>query len=301
MEQSGYCIKCKKKMEIKDAQEVIMGNNMKGLRGFCSNCNNPIFTIAGKVSQPDKNGNAVEETKAVEGKGICKRKTICVKAGELAGGVARSVYPVRKGISKFGNSVFNAAQDAIKKSEKIVKDTFIICDRCKPKKGSANNEETLRKVFAQLGAKIFELRQKETQDVLSQPDVKKLFDEAVKIDETIQKARKEMEARRLAKEKENSFNRAVSNLKDNNSKVRLAAIRVLEIIGKKEAIVYLSNVLEDSDEAVRVKASAVIAKLTKVAAPVAKKARPKRESQPATEPEVKPETGAGPQLEPGTA
>lgn len=297
MEQIGYCVRCKKRMAIKDGQEVTMANNMKAIRGACSECSSPIFTIIGKTTQSSKEANITEQTKEMPESKKSKKKTICLCAGDLAGNVARSVYPIKKEISKFGTSFYNAAQEVIKKSEKVVKDTFIICDRCKTKKSSTNYEEIQRKILAQLGAKIFELRQKETQDVFNQPDVKKLFDEAAEIDETIQKARKEMEAKRLAKEKEHSFSRAVFNLKDTNPKVRLAAIRILEIIGKKEGISYLSNILEDPDEAVRNRASAAIAKLTKVGPVVTKKSRSKKE----TEPSPAPETGAGPQLEQGTA
>ncbi|MCD6311953.1 MAG: hypothetical protein J7M11_05795 [Elusimicrobia bacterium] len=45
----GRCMKCKKNVEIKDAQEVIMKNGMKALKGVCPICGTKVFRIVGKA------------------------------------------------------------------------------------------------------------------------------------------------------------------------------------------------------------------------------------------------------------
>jgi len=44
----GYCLKCRAKKEIKDAQEVAMKNGRKAMKGKCPDCNTGMFKILGK-------------------------------------------------------------------------------------------------------------------------------------------------------------------------------------------------------------------------------------------------------------
>lgn len=44
----GYCVKCKSKKEIKDANEVTMKNGRKALKGSCPTCGTGMFRILGK-------------------------------------------------------------------------------------------------------------------------------------------------------------------------------------------------------------------------------------------------------------
>jgi hypothetical protein len=44
----GYCVKCKEKREMKDAQEVEMKNKRKALKGTCEKCGTKMFKIVGK-------------------------------------------------------------------------------------------------------------------------------------------------------------------------------------------------------------------------------------------------------------
>ena len=45
----GYCVKCKSKKEIKDAQEVTMKNGRKALKGKCPDCGTGMYRILGKA------------------------------------------------------------------------------------------------------------------------------------------------------------------------------------------------------------------------------------------------------------
>lgn len=40
-----YCVKCKEKVEIKDAKEVTMKNNRKAISGSCPKCSTKVFRM----------------------------------------------------------------------------------------------------------------------------------------------------------------------------------------------------------------------------------------------------------------
>lgn len=44
----GYCVKCKKKQEIKDGKEVSMGGGRRAMKGKCPKCDTTMFRIMGK-------------------------------------------------------------------------------------------------------------------------------------------------------------------------------------------------------------------------------------------------------------
>ena len=44
----GYCVKCKKKQEMKDAKEVTMKNGRKAMKGKCPVCGTGMYRIMGK-------------------------------------------------------------------------------------------------------------------------------------------------------------------------------------------------------------------------------------------------------------
>ena len=44
---SGYCVKCKKKQEMKEAKQVTMKNGRKATKGTCPKCGTKMFKIGG--------------------------------------------------------------------------------------------------------------------------------------------------------------------------------------------------------------------------------------------------------------
>lgn len=44
----GFCVKCKKKVEIKDAKETTLKNGRKAISGTCPTCGTKIFRFMGK-------------------------------------------------------------------------------------------------------------------------------------------------------------------------------------------------------------------------------------------------------------
>lgn len=43
------CMKCKKQVEIKDPEEVVLKNGMKAMKGVCPDCGTKVFRILGKA------------------------------------------------------------------------------------------------------------------------------------------------------------------------------------------------------------------------------------------------------------
>ncbi|MBS3119350.1 hypothetical protein J4475_00845 [Candidatus Woesearchaeota archaeon] len=43
----GRCMKCKKSVEIKNAQNVTMKNGRKAVKGVCQTCGTKVFRIVG--------------------------------------------------------------------------------------------------------------------------------------------------------------------------------------------------------------------------------------------------------------
>jgi len=43
------CMKCKKQVEIKNPEEVVMKNGMKAMKGVCPVCGTKVFRIIGKA------------------------------------------------------------------------------------------------------------------------------------------------------------------------------------------------------------------------------------------------------------
>lgn len=43
------CMKCKTQVQVKDAQDTVMKNGMKAVKGKCPNCGTKVFRILGKA------------------------------------------------------------------------------------------------------------------------------------------------------------------------------------------------------------------------------------------------------------
>lgn len=48
MAEKGYCVKCKAKKEMKDAQTVTMKNKREAMKGKCVDCGTGMYKILGK-------------------------------------------------------------------------------------------------------------------------------------------------------------------------------------------------------------------------------------------------------------
>ena len=49
--ETGYCVKCKRKREMKGAKKVKMKNGMMALKGKCKVCGTGMYKILGKAKK----------------------------------------------------------------------------------------------------------------------------------------------------------------------------------------------------------------------------------------------------------
>jgi hypothetical protein len=63
MAAEAYCVKCRKKCEMVETQEVTMSNGKKAMRGKCRTCGTGMYKILGaaKKKVPAKGKTAPEE------------------------------------------------------------------------------------------------------------------------------------------------------------------------------------------------------------------------------------------------
>lgn len=274
MAEIGYCPKCKDKREIKDGQVVVFKNKRRVWKGVCIECGTSMSRVLGKASpsvgevgtaQPGE-----EATKAPK----AKKKGLCVKAGKLAGKLTRGVYPICQRVAKVGAAAY---QTVVKKGEQVVKGVFSVCAGHSRVKGIRRYEKKQRRVFARLGAEIFQLNKEKAEDIWGQSKVNELIGELAEAEQHLQEIRQATEAEGFEKGNEAIYKRALADLKNAASRKRLNAIRVLEKLGKKQGIVYLSEVLKDTDEAIRMRAAVAINRLTRITSTTAEKVSKKDE------------------------
>ena len=61
---TGYCVKCKKKQEIANPQEIVMKNGRNAIKGNCPVCRTGMFRIVGmkkKEETPTTEDNSLNE------------------------------------------------------------------------------------------------------------------------------------------------------------------------------------------------------------------------------------------------
>lgn len=168
---------------------------------------------------------------------------VCEVAGEVAGTIVRK---------------------ATKGLEKVKAKTVTICEKVGSvcKKRIARLERKKKDAFTRLGVELWNLYQKKVlKSVFEQNKVKKLIVELEGHEGEIQRIETEMEVKKKMREKRASLRKAKADLKDEDPRVRKAAIRTLYKIGGNTAIPYLNKALDDSDEEIRESAASILQKL----------------------------------------
>ncbi len=50
----GFCVKCRKKVELKSPQEVTLKNGRKAIKGKCPNCGTTVYVFVSSKSRKKK-------------------------------------------------------------------------------------------------------------------------------------------------------------------------------------------------------------------------------------------------------
>lgn len=195
-------------------------------------------------------------------------KEICVKAGKTAGGVVRYVVDTIKKTGKIGNSI----GETISTGAKAVAEGWQscctgfdnFCKRIRYGSKTAAFESKQKDVFTRIGEKVFvekELKKEEDSNILEDIEMKEFLEKASSHEKEIQKIKDELAIQKQKMDTIAVIKRAKEDLENKDARIRRVAIRVLERVGTKEVIPYLSNVLNDPDSEVRERASDVMHKL----------------------------------------
>ena len=75
----GYCMKCKAKREMEQAEEVVMKNKRKALKGSCSKCSTRMFKIlagpGGPIGSKKSKKPVSKKSKKTKKTGSAQKKT----------------------------------------------------------------------------------------------------------------------------------------------------------------------------------------------------------------------------------
>ena len=219
-------------------------------------------------------------------------KQVCVTAGKTAGSVVRGASNLTESVRKGTSVISQTLVSTCKATGQILQEVSLkignLCSRVKTDSHFAYWETKQKEVFQKFGHEIFNLILSEEATVLENKKVKELLEEARNCEKELQKIKDEMALQREKMEIAITLKRAEVDLKSNDPRIRRVAIRVLERLGVKEAIPYLTKALNDTDVEVRTRASEVMHKLVNSAGQDIQNAGQAQESKPETsQPEQK--------------
>lgn len=188
-----------------------------------------------------------------------KEKGTCVAVGKCVGSTYRKVVEKTSGLRHFFGKVTRSVGEETKVILAKVGNLF---KRVKHDGHLAHWEMKQKDNFARFGEEIFRIKEAELDTMITDKDVKKIVEQIKEDQSHIQQIKDAMYAQKRHMEETLMFKRAVDELTSPESRMRRVALRVMERLGKKEAIPYLVKLLEDPDQEVRDRAREVIQKLT---------------------------------------
>ena len=192
-------------------------------------------------------------------------KQVCVTAGKTAGSVVRGASNLTESVRKGTSVISQTLVSTCKATGQILQEVSLkignLCSRVKTDSHFAYWENKQKETFHKFGQEIFRLTESGETNVLESKNIKELLEEARNCEKEMQKIKDEMAVQRQKMELAITLKRAETDLKSTDPRIRRVAIRVLERVGVKEAIPYLTGALNDPDMEVRTRASDVMHKL----------------------------------------
>lgn len=192
-------------------------------------------------------------------------KKVCVEAGKVAGNVVRGASDITATVRKNTSVIGKNLAATCKATGQVLNNARLklgnLYSRVKTDSKFAFWETKQKESFQKLGQEIFKSIESEEPDALENKTVKDLFEETRNCEKEIQKIKDEMAVQRQKIDLVITLERAETDLKNKDPRIRRVAIRVLERVGAKEAIPYLSKALNDPDPEVRSRAAEVMSRL----------------------------------------
>jgi len=188
-------------------------------------------------------------------------KEICEKVSNAAASCVRRTMFLRKGFEKMRNLTKKSA-DSLSYSFKRMKAKMgNLRKRVKDESRLASCDEKQKTVFAELGREVFYGNDDKKNNAIELEQVKKLLKEAKDYEKQKQEIMDEISIQKRKMDEIVIFRKAILNLENSDPRIRRVAIRVLDRLGSREAVSYLTRALEDTDPEVRHRAREVLHKL----------------------------------------
>ena len=188
-----------------------------------------------------------------------QEKGTCVSVGKCVGSTYRRLVDKTDKIRHF---LRNASRSVAEETEVICAKFGNLFKRVKNDGQLAHWEMKQKDNFAKFGEEVFRLKESELNKMFEDQNVKKVVEQIRQDESQIQKIKDAMYVQKKRMEETLIFKRAVDELKSPEARLRRVALRVIERLGKREAIPYLVTLLEDPDQEVRQRAKEIIQKLT---------------------------------------
>lgn len=188
-----------------------------------------------------------------------KEKGPCVLVGKLVGSAYRKMAEQTRKIRYFlGRAAGTVAEEVRVMTAKFGN----LFKRVKTDGQLAHWEMKQKDDFAELGEEIFRLKEAELDSLFKEESILKILEQLKQDQAKLKEVKDAVYGQRRRMEEIIIFRHALDKLKNPEARVRRVALRVLERLGKKEAIPHLVNLLEDPDPEVRQRARDIIQVLT---------------------------------------
>jgi hypothetical protein len=191
-----------------------------------------------------------------------KEKGTCVAAGKCVGTTYRKVSEETQKFGMFLEKSFQTVREEMKMIFARMGNLF---KRVKTDGKLAHWEMKQRDNFAKLGEEIYRKKKSELNKLFNEENLKDIFAQIETDEEKIHEMKGINDKQRRRMEEMILFKHAIKELKSSEVKMRRVALRVLERLGKKEAISYLVELLNDPEPEIRSKASEIIQDLSEIA------------------------------------
>lgn len=188
-----------------------------------------------------------------------KEKGPCVAVGKYVGSTYRMIGEKTRRIRHF----LGKAVQAVAEEVKVITAKFgNLFKKVKTESQLAHWEMKQKDDFAKLGEEIFRLKEAELDSMFKEESILDILDQVKKDQTKLEEVKGVVYAQKKRMEEIIVFRHAVERLKNPEARARRVALRVLERLGKKEAIPHLVNLLEDPDPEVRKRVRDMIQELT---------------------------------------
>ena len=188
-----------------------------------------------------------------------KDSSFCVAIGKCSGSAYRSMAEKS---SRVGHYLDKAAKAVAAEAHMLWMRFGNLFKAIKTDSQLAHWEMKRKDDFAKLGEEIFRHKEPEIEHLIPDEDFQAIVSRVREDQDRIRSIEGEKSAQHRRMREMSVFKHATAQLDSSDPRMRRAALRVLERMGRTDAIPHISRLLHDLDDEVRARARAVIQKLS---------------------------------------